>query len=180
MGTRIAVAEPIDFQDYVLARRRALLRTAWLLTGDWHAAEDLVQTALIRCHPHWSRVSANNPDAYVRKTIVNAHTSLLRRRWRGEHPTADLPEHPANDEYGAADSRHLMIAALRRLPVRQRAAVVLRFYEDLSETETATALGCSVGTVKSQTSKALAALRADGVLVDHEEADEFRVTNEAT
>lgn len=155
----------MEFQDYVLARRRALLRSAWLLTGDWHAAEDLVQTALIRCHPHWSRIASDSPDAYVRKAMINAHTSLLRRRWRGERPTANPPDRADRDVYADADSRQTLIAALAKLPARQRAAVVLRFYEDLSENDTAAVLGCSVGTVKSQTSKALTALRANGVLL---------------
>ncbi|MGN6474298.1 MAG: SigE family RNA polymerase sigma factor [Mycobacteriales bacterium] len=156
------MSEPVAFQEFVLARRRALLRTAWLLTGDWHAAEDLVQTALMRCYPHWRRI-ADNPDAYVRKAITNAHASSWRRSWRGERPTAELPELAGSDEYDVADSRRMLVAALGRLPARQRAAVVLRFYEDLSESDTAAALGCTVGTVKSQTAKALASLRANGV-----------------
>ncbi|HVY10614.1 MAG TPA: SigE family RNA polymerase sigma factor [Mycobacteriales bacterium] len=174
------MSEPVEFQDFVLARRRALLRTAWLLTGDWYAAEDLVQTALMRCYPHWRRISQDNPDAYVRKAIANAHTSLWRRRWRGEQPAAELPERAGADAYDVADSRRTLIAALNRLPARQRAAVVLRFYEDLSEAETATALGCSVGTVKSQTSKALAALRANGVLLtDSDDSEQREVSRDS-
>lgn len=170
------MAEQIEFQAFVLARRRALLRTAWLLTGDWHTAEDLVQTALMRCYPQWPRIASDNPDAYIRKAIVNVHASSWRRRWHGERPTADLPDHPGSDVYDAADSRRLLVAAIRRLPPRQRAVVVLRYYEDLSEAETAAALGCSVGTVKSQAAKALASLRAGGVeLTGTEQPDHHEV-----
>jgi RNA polymerase sigma-70 factor (sigma-E family) len=170
------VSEPVAFQEFVLARRRALLRTAWLLTGDWHTAEDLVQTALMRCYPHWQRIASDNPDAYLRKAIVNAHASSWRRRWHGERPTADLPDLPGSDEYDAADSRRLLIAVLRLLPARQRAVVVLRYYEDLTEADTAAALGCSVGTVKSQAAKALATLRARGIeLTDAEQRDHREV-----
>jgi RNA polymerase sigma-70 factor (sigma-E family) len=170
------MGEQVAFQDFVVARRRALLRTAWLLTGDWHTAEDLVQTALMRCYPHWQRIASDNPDAYVRKAIVNAHASSWRRRWHGERPTADLPDRPGSDEYGAADARRLLITALRRLPARQRAVVVLRYYEDLSEAETAAALGCSLGTVKSQAAKALASLRARGIeLTGTEQRDHHEV-----
>lgn len=175
------MSDPVTFQEFVLARRRSLLRSAWLLTGDWHAAEDLVQTALMRCYPHWHRVAADNPDAYVRKAIANAHASLWRRSWRGERPTAELPDTPGSDEYGGADTRRVLAAALGRLPARQRAAVVLRYYEDLSEADTAAALGCSVGTVKSQTSKALATLRAHGIeLSDSEQQEDREVSNDPT
>src|SRR5207302_3273688 len=107
-----------------------------------------------------------NPDAYLRRSIVSVYSSWWRRRWRGELPTADLPERAvAVDEMSAADLRHLLLAALGRLSSRQRAAVVLRYFEDLSEGATAEVLGCSVGTVKSQTAKALARLRQDRVLL---------------
>jgi RNA polymerase sigma-70 factor (sigma-E family) len=175
------VGEPVEFHDFVLARRRALLRTAWLLTGDWHAAEDLVQTALMRCYPHWRRIATDNPDGYVRRAIATAHISARRRKWWGERPIATPPDGTANDEYETADSRHVLVAALRRLPARQRATVVLRFYEDLTEAETAAALGCSVGTVKSQTAKALAALRANGVLlVNTDESEQREVSRDST
>jgi RNA polymerase sigma-70 factor (sigma-E family) len=172
------MSDGVEFQDFVLARRRALLRTAWLLTGDWHAAEDLVQTALMRCYPHWRRIAAGNPDAYVRKAIANAHASSWRRRWHGEHPTAQLPDQADTDEYDAADSRRLLVSALGRLPARQRAVVVLRFYEDLSESDTAAALSCSVGTVKSQTAKALASLRANGVELAGENEQDGEVSHD--
>jgi RNA polymerase sigma-70 factor (sigma-E family) len=175
-----AVNEPVAFQDFVLVRRRALLRTAWLLTGDWHAAEDLVQTALMRCYPHWRRIASDNPDAYVRKAIANVHASAWRRRWRGERPTADLPDRADIDEYSTADSRRLIVSALGRLPTRQRAVIVLRFYEDLTESDTAAALGCSLGTVKSQTSKALTALRANGLHLFGIEHDDHEVSHDNT
>jgi len=132
-----------------------------MLTGDEQTAEDLVQTTLERVWPHWQRVARDrDPDAYVRRVMVNTYSSWWRRKWRGEQPTSDLPEiTTADDDYARAD----LADALRRLwptlTPRQRAVLVLRHYEDLTETATADVLGCSVGTVKSQTSKALARLR---------------------
>lgn len=162
-----------DFEEFVASRRKHLLRTAWLLTGDWASAEDLVQTALIRCYPHWHRIAADHPDGYVRRTLVNTYASWRRRRWQGELSTAEPPHRPSDiDEYAVADRRHVLLAALNRLPPRQRAAIVLRYFEDLSEHDAAAALGCSVGTVKSQTSKALAQLRTSGVLLDAERENE--------
>jgi RNA polymerase sigma-70 factor (sigma-E family) len=161
-----------DFEDYVLDRRRSLLRMAWLLTGDWHAAEDLVQTALMRCCSRWDQLNAESADAYVRRVMVNVHSSGWRRRWRGEVATDPLPEQvSAGDDFAETDLRVAVIAALRRLGPRQRATIVLRFFDDLSEADTAAALGCSVGTVKSQTFKALAALRVSGVLLGEETLD---------
>lgn len=152
-----------DFHDFVVARRRALLRTAWLLTGDWDRAEDLVQTALLRCYPRWGRIAEGDPEAYVRRALARLATSWWRRRWRGEIPTALLPERAERDIYAEVDLRSAVLVALAHLPPRQRAAVVLRYLDDLSEAQTAAALGCSVGTVKSQTSAALRKLRAAGL-----------------
>jgi RNA polymerase sigma-70 factor (sigma-E family) len=161
------VPERDGFADFVLLSRTRLLRTAWLLTGDWHAAEDLVQTALIKCYPHWPRIAADQPEAYVRKAVFSVYASWWRRRWRGEISTASLPEHSGDyDGYAAANERAILVAALGQLPPRQRATLVLRYFEDLSEVDTAAALGCSVGTVKSQTAKALSQLRTSGVLLD--------------
>lgn len=169
------MGEAEEFRDFVRDRRRSLLQTAWMLTGDWHTAEDLVQAALARCYPHWSRVSAGSPEAYVRRTIVNLHASWWRRRWRGEVPTAHPSQVAASgDEYGAVDQRDALVTALRHLGPRQRATVVLRYYLDLSEAETAAALGCSIGTVKSQTAKALATLRSSGALLDVDGQSEAR------
>lgn len=158
-----------EFADWVLARRGSLLRIAWLLTGEGAGAEDLVQTALLRCWPRWSRVRRMaDIDAYVHKIMSNAYVSGRRRHWRCEVPTAVVPEPPTVkpiDDDGAE-----LLAALGRLPRGQRAVVVLRFAEDLSERQTAALLGCSVGTVKSQTARALAALRADASLSTEDRA----------
>ncbi|HEX8004353.1 MAG TPA: SigE family RNA polymerase sigma factor [Mycobacteriales bacterium] len=150
----------MEFAEFVAARQRALLRAGWLLTGDWASAEDLVQTALVRTWPHWHRLpDADRAEAYVRRVMFTTYASWWRRRWRGETPTADLPDRAA----GAADTdlRAALVAAVLRLPRRQRAVVVLRFLDDLTEARAAEVLGCSVGTVKSQTAKALATLRRD-------------------
>jgi RNA polymerase sigma-70 factor (sigma-E family) len=150
------------FASYVAARRRALLRSAWLLTGDWHLAEDLLQTALAKTYLAWRRM--DEPDAYVRRVLMTTYVTWWRRRWRGEQPTANLPETAARGE--DTDLRHQLYAALRELPRRQRAVVVLRYFEDRTEAETAAALGCSVGTVKSQNARAMARLRASAGLAD--------------
>ncbi|HWF41187.1 MAG TPA: SigE family RNA polymerase sigma factor [Acidothermaceae bacterium] len=153
--------EPPGLRDYVAARQRALQRTARMLTGDEQTAEDLVQTTLERVWPHWQRVAGDrDPDAYVRKVMVNTYSSWWRRKWHGEQPTSDLPDiTTADDDYARADLADALRRLLPTLTPRQRAVLVLRFYEDLTETATAEVLGCSVGTVKSQTSKALARLR---------------------
>ena len=150
------------FAAYVASRRRALLRAAWLLTGDWHLAEDLVQTALAKAYVAWRRM--DEPDAYVRRILMTTYVTWWRRRWNGEQPTAELPEKAsaAHD----ADLRQQVYGVLRELPRRQRAVVVLRYFEDLTEADTAAALGCSIGTVKSQHARALARLRASTGLAD--------------
>ena len=154
-----------DFRLFVSRRQQALLGTAWLLTGDWATAEDLVQAALVRAWPHWRRIGGTRgtngregADAYVRRIMVNQALDWRRRRWRGEVPTADLPDLPVPAGLGR-EVHHVLLTAVRALPPRQRAVIALRFYEDLTEVDTAAALDCSVGTVKSQTSKALATLR---------------------
>jgi len=150
-----------DFESWMTARQGRLLRTAYLLTGDVHAAEDLVQTALAKLYLAWDRVSdAPSVDAYARKILVNEHTSMWRRLWRHREVVTDTSEHHVAvdaqeyDGVGAA-----LWEAVRALPDRQRAVVVLRYYEQLSERETAEALGVSTGTVKSQASRALGTLR---------------------
>ncbi len=143
------------FAAYVVGRRRSLLRAAWLLTGDWHLAEDLVQTALAKAYLAWRRI--DEPDAYVRRVLVTTYVTWWRRRWNAEQPTGELPDTPADAV--DTDLRRQVLDVLRTLPRRQRAVVVLRYFEDLTEAETAAALGCSVGTVKSTTSRALAVLR---------------------
>jgi RNA polymerase sigma-70 factor (sigma-E family) len=158
------MVDPADFDAFVVARSRVLLKAAWLLTGDWQLAEDLLQTALAKSFLAWHRIGAGREEAYVRRVLVTTYATWWRRSWRTETPTADLPEHtddadPARD----ADLRGIVLAALQDLPRRQRATVVLRYYCDLSEAETAEALDCSVGTVKSQAAKALAKLRLSGL-----------------
>jgi RNA polymerase sigma-70 factor (sigma-E family) len=150
-----------DFESWMVARQGRLLRTAYLLTGDVHAAEDLVQTALAKLYLAWDRVSdAPSVDAYARKILVNEHTSSWRRLWRHREVVTDTSDHdvPVRDqEYDGVSAT--LWSAVRGLPERQRAVVVLRYYEQLSERETAEALGVSLGTVKSQASRALATLR---------------------
>ncbi len=144
------------FESFVAARRQALLRTAYLLTGQHEDAEDLVQVALVKAVPHWKKIAAS-PEPYVRKILAREAISKWRgRRWR-EVPSEQLPEVgvPPDDVTG----REAMRAALMQLAPRQRAVVVLRYYEDLTERQTAETLGISVGTVKSQARDALARLR---------------------
>ena len=147
---------PAGFVDFVVARGPALHRTAVLLTRDEQAAEDLVQIALAKAWQSWARIDGNY-EAYVRRILINEFASAWRRRWRTEVPTADLPELPRGN--GDLSTRQVLLAALATLPARQRAVVVLRFFHDYTEATTAEAMGTSVGTVKSQTFKALAALR---------------------
>jgi RNA polymerase sigma-70 factor (sigma-E family) len=156
-----------SFDEFVAARSRALLRTAYLLTRDHALAEDLLQTALTKAWFAWRRIKGN-PEPYVRRILVNTYASWWRRKWNGEHPTDDLPEPPGAVVAVGADEPTDLWAAMARLPRRQRAVVVLRYFEDLTEAQTAEALGCSVGTVKSQTSKALAKLRIDPALATSE------------
>ncbi|MFF2043453.1 SigE family RNA polymerase sigma factor [Kitasatospora sp. NPDC058170] len=149
-----------DFEEFVAARSPRLLRMAWLLTGDPHLAEDLLQTALAKVWPRWEKIAIDRPEAYVRRVLVNSHVSWWRRRWHGELPHGDLPEPPTTaDPFENWAVNQVVAAAVRALPPRQRAVVVLRYFEDLSVEETAEALGCTSGTVKSQTHRALQALR---------------------
>ncbi|HEU5035127.1 MAG TPA: SigE family RNA polymerase sigma factor [Mycobacteriales bacterium] len=153
-----------SFEGFVANRGAALQRTAFLLTGDWGHAEDLLQTALARVYPRWERIVRDDPEAYVRKALVNTWSSWWRRKWRGELPTAELHDRPGIDPYTDADRRGAVATALGGLPPKQRAVIVLRFHEDLTEAQVADVLGISVGTVKSQTAKALSKLRADAAL----------------
>ncbi|MER7043772.1 MULTISPECIES: SigE family RNA polymerase sigma factor [Streptomyces] len=149
-----------DFEAFVAARGPRLLKVAWLLTGDAHLAEDLLQTVLAKIWPKWHKIADSHPEAYVRKALVHTHASWWRRRWRGEVPHGELPDATASgDRYASVDLEQSLADAVRALPVRQRAVVVLRYFEDLSVEETAATLGCAEGTVKSQASKALHTLR---------------------
>jgi RNA polymerase sigma-70 factor (sigma-E family) len=154
------VAELDTFVEFTAQRSPRLLRTAYLLTHDWGQAEDLLQTSLVKAWRVWERIDAD-PEPYVRRILVNTYSTWWRRRWRGEHPTADLPEQATADQHSEVDARDEVWQALGRLPRRQRAVLVLRYFEDLSEAQIADVLGISVGTVKSQASRALARLRLD-------------------
>jgi RNA polymerase sigma-70 factor (sigma-E family) len=164
------------FEDFVAGRGQALHRFGYALTGDWALAEDLLQTALAKAYPRWSRVRRDNPEAYVRKIMVNTWSSWWRRKWRGELPAAQLPEEAAPDSFAGVDSRQALRDALAKLPPGQRAVVVLRYHQDLSEAQVADLLGVSVGTVKSQAAKALAALRAQAVLAPYQAGSQTTVT----
>jgi RNA polymerase sigma-70 factor (sigma-E family) len=159
-------ADDPGFRDYVTSRSRSLLHMAYLLTRNQADAEDLVQVALAKTYQAWDRIEDRNAlDGYVRRAIVNTHISWWRRRRLEEYPTDAIPDravtdHPADSEISAALSR-----ALDRLPSRMRAAVVLRYYEDMSEAEVAEVLGISQGTVKSTVSRAVAKLRIDAELL---------------
>ncbi|WP_086820249.1 SigE family RNA polymerase sigma factor [Allokutzneria sp. NRRL B-24872] len=148
-----------EFVEFVQARGVALRRTAFLLCGDWHRAEDLVQAALIKLFKSWHKIQKDGSvDAYARQVLVRTTIDESRRFWRRrERASAELPEVavPAVSSEEALDLRR----ALAQLPARQRAVVVLRFWEDQSVEEVANLLGCAQGTVKSQASKGLAALR---------------------
>lgn len=151
-----------EFRTYVAARGAALLRTAYLLTGHHADAEDLLQTALAKTYLAWDRITDKGSlDGYVRRAMVNTQISWWRRRKVDAYATDPLPELPVNDPTENSDLHYAVWAALARLPKRQRAAVVLRFYEDLTEKEIADVLGISVGTVKSTISRAVAKLRRD-------------------
>lgn len=148
-----------NFDEFVVARSGALLRTAYLLTQDPHLAEDLLQTALAKAWFARRRIDGD-PEPYVRRILVNEFASGWRRRWRGERPTAELP-----DTHSPASEPHTDLwHALANLPGRQRAVIVLRYFDDLTEAQTAKVLDISVGTVKSQTARALAKLRIDPLL----------------
>ena len=149
----------IGFEEFVAARSPALLRTAWLLTGDDGLAEDLVQTALAKAWPRWGAVQHDDPEAYVRAIVANTYATWWRRRWRGEVPTRSLPDRAGSDPYAAVDVRESVHRALAGLTRGQRVVVVLRHFDDLTEAQTAAALGVSVGTVKSQHARAMATLR---------------------
>ena len=150
-----------EFTAYLGARQPSLLRTAYLLTGDRHQAEDVLQTSLAKLYLAWNKVNdRNSVDAYVRRIMVNENNSLWRRGWKKrEYAAEQLPEgDPHHDAYDEGLSSALW-EVVQTLPPKARAVVVLRYYEQMTEAETADVLGISVGTVKSQCSRALASLR---------------------
>ena len=146
-----------DFRHFMATRSAALLRTAYLLTGDRGLAEDLVQNTMAKAYRHWGKVRRSGvPEAYVRRILVNERNDHWRRdRFRSREVVGDIPDRPGRDEAQAYADRDEMWQALRAMPPRTRAVLVLRYWEDLSEAQTADLLGCSVGTVKSQASRGL-------------------------
>ena len=157
------MSEPVEFDGFVEARSGALLQAAWLLTGDWQQAEDLLQSALAKAYLAWRRIEPGREEPYVRRILFTTFATWWRRAWRAERPVAVLEDLDPRDHHAQVELRQLVQDALAQLPRRQRATVVLRYYCDLSEAETADALGCSVGTVKSQAAKGLARLRESGL-----------------
>lgn len=157
----MARRDPRAFGDFVAARSAALHRAAYLMVGDPQLAQDLVQEALVKTYLAWPRLrDPANAEAYTRKAITTTAISWFRRKgWANERPTGCLPDRPGIDEHAATTDREWLWQALQRLPVRQRAAIVLRYYQDLTEAQTAEAMGCAVGTVKSQVSAGLRKLR---------------------
>ena len=150
------------FREYVLARGTALLRTATMLTGNRADAEDLVQATLASTYLAWDRINDHaSLDAYVRRAMINTHISWWRRRKLDELPTDELPDQVVADHARDRDLAEVVRRALDRLPRRMRAAVMLRYFEDMTEPEIAALLGVSLGTVKSTVSRAVARLRAD-------------------
>lgn len=154
MGTCVthdAERDNRGFHDYVAARSPALLRTAYLLTGNQADAEDLLQAALAKTYLSWRRIKDfGSLDGYVRRAMVNTHISWWRRRRVEEYPTDDIPDQPVADHVGDSEMHDSLSRALRRLPERMRTAVVLRYCEDMSEAEIAGVLGVSLGTVKAR------------------------------
>ncbi|GAA2017893.1 SigE family RNA polymerase sigma factor [Catenulispora yoronensis] len=156
-----------EFRDFMLGRWPTLVRFAYGLTGDRGHAEDLAQTALAKAYSAWGRVrAAEDPDAYVRKILINLNHRRFRSPRVPERFTAVVPDLAVADGTGSLDERSALVAALMELPPKQRAVVILRYWDGFTEAQTATILGCSVGNVKSQASRALAKLRTSAQLRD--------------
>ena len=168
-----ATSEPVTFEEYFRARRDGVRRTAYLLCGDWHRADDHAQAAFVALHRHWRRIRDRSAlDAWMRRTLVRAVVDESRRPWRRERSTAEPADSGVPSDSDAVATRHVLVDALRSVPARQRAVLVLRFLDGLDVAATAAALGCTEGTVKSQTAHGLEALRA--VLGDS--LDDLRAT----
>ena len=170
-----------EFRDFMHGRWPAMVRLAYALTGDQGHAEDVAQTAFARAYASWPKVRrSGNPEAYVRRIVINENLNRFRKHRVAERLTDTLPDSVSGALSGSLaaagavdatrqyDDRSALIAALQRLGPRQRAVIVLRYWMDLTEAEIAAALGCSVGTVKSQAARALATLRQSAELVDGE------------
>jgi RNA polymerase sigma-70 factor (sigma-E family) len=161
MTSRPSRAVRVDFESWLVAREHALQRTALLLTGDPHSAQDLVQNTLTKLYLAWDRIEQRDRvDAYARRVLVNEHRSTWRRAWRRHEVVSDVLPDAGAPSIEPDVERDAVWAFVASLPPRQRAVIVLRYYEDLTEAETADLLGITRGTVKSQAHKALAALRA--------------------
>jgi RNA polymerase sigma-70 factor (sigma-E family) len=170
-----------EYKSYVVARYRTLVRAAVLFGCSRHDAEDAVQDALVRCYRAWPRVSAaDDPDAYVYRVLVNGISRGRRRRWRAETPSGELPDRGSvDDPAGVVSVSQTVRASLQRLGVKQREVLVLRFFADLSEAQTANILGVARGTVKSRSARAIATLSRDASLsgllvIPEEETDDTR------
>jgi RNA polymerase sigma-70 factor (sigma-E family) len=152
--------EATAFTDFMSARSASLFRTAYLIVGDHQLAQDLLQESLIKTYMAWPRLrDPSKAEAYTRKTIVTTAISWRRRRSFHERPMDPLPDTAVPDPGEAVTTHASLVTKLRTLPPRQRAAIVLRYYEDLSEAQTAEVMGCSVGAVKSHVSTGLVRLR---------------------
>jgi RNA polymerase sigma-70 factor (sigma-E family) len=161
-GQEVAVADAASIEDFVASRGTALLRFAFLVCGNRATAEDLVQTVLGRAYPRWARISTlERPEAYLKTMLVREHLRWLRRLSSGETPVPSAAlDSPVGPEEARVDSRDAAWALLARLPRKQRAVLVLRYYEDMADGEIAAVLGCAESTVRSQASRGIAALRA--------------------
>ncbi|GAA3872690.1 SigE family RNA polymerase sigma factor [Streptomyces sedi] len=160
--TRTSEADEAEFRSFAVDRWPRLLRTAFLLTGNHHDAEDLVQTVLAKSYVQWRRVAqASDRDAYVWRVMINAHRDRVRGLRVFEWLTTRFPERADRDRTEDILARDVLAGALQRLPVKQRAAVVLRYVEDRTETEVAALLGIRLGTVRSRSARGLEKLRAD-------------------
>lgn len=156
-----------QFDGFVRRASPGLLRAAWLLTGEWATAEDLVQTAFERTWPRWSKLPDDGQrSAYLHRVLTNAFLRGRRRKWVGELATGSIPDLALIDHADDVLLRMNVVDAVGRLPARQRAVIALRYLADLTELQTAAALRCSVGTVKSYSARAVAALRLDPALAD--------------
>jgi len=161
----VSVGDRVAFGEYVRSRSGALLRAAQAMTGNRADAEDLVQATLVKAYQSWDKIADQAAlDTYVRRVMVNTHISGWRRRRIDEYPTDELPDFPAADVTGDRDLHDVVQRALDRLPRQMRAAVMLRYYDDMTEPEVAAALGVTVGTVKSTVARAVAKLRKDAEL----------------
>ncbi|MFE7753451.1 SigE family RNA polymerase sigma factor [Streptomyces sp. NPDC057418] len=159
-----------EFTEFVAARWSRLVRFAYLLTGDFHDAEDLVQTTLVRVRTRWPHIPAAEAHLYVRRALVNNHRSRLRRRRVAQWLTPLVPHQAVNGPAERVEARLALTEALDTLSTRQRAAVILRFWEDMTEQQTARVLECSPSTVKVHTRRALAVLRAHPALAAYASA----------